>query len=200
MDKITKSLLDGFSSQYEIENKPESTQFEHFCNYSIISKLFRGSFDLEDIHSGSGGDCGIDGILLIVNGRLILDEDELRDVVESTSYLDADIIFVQSKTTSSFDGSAIGSFIHGIKDFISDQPKLVQSEKIKKIKSIWEIIFSMSSYMTNRRPTCKLYYICTGKWVEDQNLRAIISSGTEEIESFGIFDSVNIEPLGASEI
>src|SRR5690554_2117792 len=132
MDKITKSLLDGFSSQYEIESKPESTQFEHFCNYSVTSKLFRGSFELEDIHSGAGGDCAIDGIVLIVNGRLVLDEDELRDVVDSTSCLDADIIFIQSKTSSSFDGSAIGSFIHGVKDFLSDSPKLVQNEKIKK--------------------------------------------------------------------
>ncbi|MGL5288863.1 MAG: AIPR family protein [Aeromonas sp.] len=200
MDKITKSLLDGFSSQYEIESKTESAQFEHFCNYSVTSKLFRGSFELEDIHSGSGGDCAIDGIGLIVNGRLILDEDELSDVVTSTSYLDADIIFIQSKTSSSFDGSAIGSFIHGVKDFLSDNSRLVQNEKIKKMKDIWESIFSMSSSMVNRRPTCKLYYVCTGRWVEDQNLRAIIDSGTSEIENFGVFDNVSIEPLGASEI
>jgi hypothetical protein len=200
MDKITKSLLDGFSSQYEIKSNSESHQFEHFCNYSVISKLFRGSFELDDIHSGSGGDCGIDGVALIVNGRLILDEDELRDVVESTSYLDADIAFIQSKKSSSFDGSAIGSFIYGVKDFLSDNPKLVQNEKIRKMKCIWEVIFSMSSYMINRRPTCKLYYVCTGKWVEDQNLRAVIDSGRSEIEDIGVFEKVSIDPLGVSEI
>src|SRR5690554_3851338 len=68
------------------------------------------------------------------------------------------------------------------------------------MKDIWELIFSMSSYMVNRRPTCKLYYLCTGRWVEDQNLRAIIDSGIAEIESIGIFESVSIDPLGASEI
>lgn len=200
MDKITKSLLDGFSSQFEINSKTPSTQFEHFSNYSITSKLFRGSFALDDIHSGSGGDCAIDGIALIVNGRIILDEDELREVVETTSYLDADITFIQTKTTSSFDGSAIGSFIHGVKDFLSDEPRLVQNEKIKKIKDIWELIFSMSSYMVNRRPSCKLYYVCTGKWVDDQNLLGIIDSGKSEIENIGIFDNISIDPLGASEI
>lgn len=68
------------------------------------------------------------------------------------------------------------------------------------MKDIWEIIFSMSSYMVNRRPTCKLYYVCTGKWIEDQNLRAIIDSGTAEVENIGVFESVSIDPLGASEI
>ncbi len=107
MDKITQSLLDTFSNQYEIDSLNESTRFEHFANYSITSKLFRGSFELDEIHSGAGGDCGIDGIALIVNGRIVLDEDELRDVVEATSHLDADITFIQSKTSSSFDGSAL---------------------------------------------------------------------------------------------
>lgn len=150
MDKITKSLLDTFSSQYEIESLSEPTRFEHFSNFSITSKLFRGSFEIDDVHSGSGGDCAIDGLVFIVNGRIIVDEDELRDVVEATSHLDADIIFIQSKTSSSFDGSSIGSFIHGIKDFLSDNPQLVQNEKIKKMKDVWESAISMSSYMINR--------------------------------------------------
>ncbi|MGZ8213329.1 MAG: AIPR family protein [Methylosarcina sp.] len=200
MDKITKSLLDTFSGQYEIESLSESMRFEHFSNFSIISKLFRGSFELDDIHSGAAGDCAIDGIALIVNGRIILDEDELRDVVDATAYLDVDITYIQSKTSSSFDGSAIGSFIHGIKDFLSDEPQLVQNDKIKKMKEIWETIISMSSYMVNRRPICKIYYVCTGKWQEDQNLRAIINSGRTEIENIGIFEDVTVEALGASEI
>jgi len=200
MDKITKSLLDTFSSQYEIDSLSESTRFEHFSNFSVTSKLFRGSFELDDLHTGAGGDCAIDGMTIIVNGRIILDEDELRDVVEATSHLDADITFIQSKTSSSFDGSAIGSFIHGVKDFMSDEPKLVQNEKIKRMKEIWEAIISMSSYMVNRRPTCKVFYTCTGRWQDDQNLTAIISSGKAEIENIGIFEAVSVEALGASEI
>lgn len=200
MDKITKSLLDTFSNQYELDSLPESTRFEHFSNFSITSKVFRGSFEIDDIHSGSGGDCAIDGLVLIVNGRIIGDEDELRDVVEATAHLDADIVFIQAKTSSSFDGSAIGSFIHGIKDFLKDEPQLVQNEKIKKMKSIWELGISMSSYMVNRRPICKIFYVCTGKWQDDQNLKAIIKSGREEIENIGIFEDVLLEPLGAVEI
>ena len=104
MDKITKSLLETFSVQNEIEVLDESTQFEHFSNYSIISKLNRSSFELDNIHTGTGGDCAIDGLCLVVNGKIITDRDELNEVIEGPGFLDADIIFIQSKTTSSFSG------------------------------------------------------------------------------------------------
>lgn len=200
MDKITKSLLETFSTQHEIERLAEHTQFEHFANYAIISKLNRSSFELEDIHTGSGGDCAIDGLSLVVNGKIITDIDELSEVIDGPGHLDADIIFIQSKTTSAFNGSDIGSFIHGVKDFLSDDPKLVQNDKIKAIKSLWDGVISRSSYMINRRPHCRLFYACTGKWVGDQNLQAVIDSGQKEIEAIGIFDDVVIIPNGATEI
>lgn len=200
MDKITGSLLKSFTEQCELDRLPESTQFEHFANYSILSKQFRGSFELDEVHSGSGGDCAIDGLYVLVNGRLVNDSDELREIVETSGHLDAEIGFVQTKTTSSFSGADIGAFIHGIKDFLSDEPKLVQNETIKAKKDLWEDIILMSSYMVNRRPVCKMYYVCTGKWVNDQNLSAVINSGTNEVDEIGTFETVTFEPCGSSEI
>ena len=200
MDKITSSLLKTFVDQNELGLAKESVQFEHFCNFAILSKLYRGSFELDDVHIGTGGDCAIDGVGLIINGRLVTDEEELRDIVENAGYLDADIVFIQSKTSSSFSGSDIGSFIFGVKDFLSDTPQLVQNDAISKAKTIWETVISMSAFMLNRRPTCKAFYACTGKWVNDQNLTAVIRSGVQEIEEIGLFDDVQIEPLGASEV
>lgn len=200
MDKITKSLLDTFASQNELDKLDESQQFEHFANFSVISKLNRSTFELDDVHMGSGGDIAIDGLCLVVNGKIITDKDELGDVVEGPGHLDADIIFIQTKTTSSFNGSDIGSFVHGVKDFLSDSPQLVQNNNVQRLKALWDEVIIMSSYMINRRPICRLYYVCTGKWVDDQNLRAIIESGRKELESMGLFSEVTIMPNGAVEI
>ncbi|HIE5487246.1 TPA: AIPR family protein [Pseudomonas aeruginosa] len=200
MDKITSSLLTTFSKQNELLKRDTSVQFEHFVNFSLTSKLFRGSFELDDIHVGSGGDCAIDGMAITVNGRLITTEDALREIVENSGYLDADIIFIQAKTSSNFDGSAIGSFIHGVKDFLSDSPQLVQNDRVKEMKDIWESIIQMSDSMVNRRPNCKLFYACTGKWVEDANLVAIINSGRKEIDQLELFNSTTVEALGAAEV
>ena len=80
MDQITKSLLDTFTCQNDLGGLNESAQFEYFANYCITSKLNRTSFELEDVHTGSGGDCAIDGLFLNVNGKIITDGDELRKV------------------------------------------------------------------------------------------------------------------------
>lgn len=135
-----------------------------------------------------------------INGKIITDCDELRELVEAAGHLDAEIVFVQSKTTSSFNGSEIGSFIHGVKDFLSDEPKLVQNDKIKLMKTLWDETISLSSHMINRRPYCKLFYVCTGKWVNDQNLKAVIQSGESELDAIGVFDDIKITPHGANEI
>jgi len=201
MDKITKSLLETFAGQHEIERFDEATQFEHFANYSIISKLNRTSFELEEIHTGGkGGDCAIDGLCLVINGKIVTTIDELDEVVEGPGYLDAEIIFIQSKTSSSFSGSDIGAFICGVKDFLSDKPQLVQNEKVKKLHSLWDKVIEKSNYMINRLPYCKLFYVCTGRWLADQNLQAVMSSGKRELEGFGIFENVTIAAYGANEI
>jgi hypothetical protein len=103
MDKITKSLLDTFSSQNEISNKTESVQFENFANYCITSKIFRGSFELEDIHTGKGGDCAIDGISITINGRLVSNVEEMQEIVTAAGQLDAEITFIQAKTATLMD-------------------------------------------------------------------------------------------------
>lgn len=200
MDKITESLLNSFTDQNELNHLDISTQFEHFSNYSIVSKNFRGSFELEDIHTGSGNDCGIDGLFILANGRLITEINELDDIIDSSKVLDADICFIQSKTSSSFNSAEIGTFFHGIVDFLSDKPRLKQNENIKFKKTLWERIIYHSSYMINRRPICKVYYICTGRSQSDQNITATLARGKEEIESIGLFESVSIEAIGASEI
>lgn len=199
MDMITNALLNEFSVDFDIENKKKDLQFEHFSNYSVASKIFKGSFQIDDIHTGSGGDCAIDGLIIIVNGRLVLSEDEIEDLIEKNSRLDVEIIFIQSKTSSKFQSKEMISFINGTRDFLSAKPAIVQNDNIAQKKSIWNYLISKSSYMY-QSPSCKLYYVTTGRWLDDTNLIAVIERGKEDLLATGIFGDVVIHPIGASEI
>jgi predicted butyrate kinase (DUF1464 family) len=175
MDKITQSLLESFSADNGITDLEQWKQFEHFTNFCVISRLYRNTFELAAVHTGKGGDGAFDGVAIIVNGQMIEDVEELEDVVQSSGFLDCDIIFIQAKTSPSFQGSQIGNLIFGVKDFISDSPKLIQNEFLKQRKEIWEAVIARSALMHN-------------------------TSGVKEIRDSGLFQDVRFNPLGADEI
>ncbi|WP_241618879.1 AIPR family protein [Rosenbergiella epipactidis] len=200
MDAITKSLLSSFSHIHEIDKEKESVRFENFCSYSIVTNVIRSSFELESVHTGDGGDCGIDGCAIIVNGKLVFDIDEIESLRDANKYLDVDIIFIQAKTSSSFDSGFIGKFLRGVKGFISGKSKAVKNEKIKHMANLWSFIIENSHYMKNRNPSCSLYYVCTGLWCDDINLQATIDDGVDEIRKLNLLKDISFLPYGASEI
>jgi hypothetical protein len=77
MDRITESLLNEFSKEHGITHLPEEDRFEHFCSFITVRRHFSETFDTADIVVGSGGDTGIDGIAILVNGSLITDLESL---------------------------------------------------------------------------------------------------------------------------
>lgn len=200
MDAITSSLLKSFSNIHGLEKDIESVKFENFCAYSVVTNAIRASFDLDAVHTGDGGDCGIDACAIIVNGKLVFDIDEIEELRNTNKYLDVDIIFLQAKTSSSFDSGHIGKFLRGVKGFISSKSKSVKNEKIKYMMTLWSYIIDNSHYMVNRNPSCQLFYISTGVWCEDVNLKDTINDGVQEIKSLNLLKEVVFTPYGANEI
>lgn len=78
MDIITKSHFDEFKKLYGYEGLSDSDAFELFSIYCIASKYIKSetiSKDiLDDIKIGDGSDWGIDGFLIIVNGKIATDK------------------------------------------------------------------------------------------------------------------------------
>lgn len=200
MDAITSSLLKSFSNIHGLDGEKESVRFENFCSYSVITNVIRTTFDLESVHTGDGGDCGIDGCAIIVNGKLVFDIDEIDELRDTNKYLDVDLIFIQSKTSSSFDGGFIGKFLRGVKGFISGNSRSIKNDKIKYMMSLWNHIIENSHYMVNRNPSCNLYYVCTGMWCDDANLQDTIDDGVNEIKNLNLLKDISFTPFGANEI
>ncbi|OMF55215.1 AIPR family protein [Paenibacillus sp. FSL R5-0766] len=199
MDRITKSLMDDFSKVMEIETNNQSKLFEMFSTYSILSKHHSEKFELDDVVGGEGGDCGIDGLAIIFSGILVNTVEEIDDILERSGLIsEVNIILVQSKTSSSFDGGEMRTFGDGVIDFFSENPGLVRNEFIQKKAKLVEKIISIAAKV--KKITCKMFYVTTGKWLDDQNLLSRISKVQEEVENLSLFKEINFTPLGAKEI
>jgi len=200
VDRITEGLLKEFLQEQSLAHESESKDFEQFCNYAVVSKEYSDSFDIQDISVGEGNDTGLDGVAIIVNGRLVESEDEVTDIVNMNGYLDATFIFVQAKSGRNFESSEIGTFFYGAKDFFADDHKLSRNDFLTKKAEISDYIFQHSAKMTRRSPLCKLYYVTTGKWTNDANLVARIEGERADLANKDIFDEVSFHPVDSSQL
>ena len=180
MDRITKTLVEDFLTSLELESESSSSDFEKFVNYTIISKEYNKTFNLDAVTVAASNDTGIDGIGIIANGHLIEYVDEVDDLLEKNGYLEVTYIFIQSKSSPSFHGSDINNFAFGVKDFFAEQPGLVRNEDVSKFAEISDHLLSKASQF-KENPVCKLYFVTTGTWNKDQNHVAVVENAKNDL-------------------
>lgn len=200
MDRITQSLLREFSKEAELQCLPEDVQFEHFACYLNVSRHLNESFDTRDVVTGSGGDIGIDGIAIIINGSLVTDCEMVEELEKTNGFLDVSFIFVQAERSPSFDTAKIGQFGFGVRDFLSEVPKLPRNPAITDAADVMAAIYARSSKFKRGNPICRLYYVTTGTWKSDPNLEARRTAEMEDIQRLRMFREVDFVPIDANSI
>ena len=200
MDRIIQSYMDSFIKSQEITENDTSKQFELFSAYCIVEQWFTETYELSDIIIGDGGDCGIDAMAIIVNGNMITSKEEVDDIIEMNGKMsEITFIFVQAKTSSNFNYGDMGTFGAGVKDFFAEEPQMVRNEGIKEKSEIVEYIFSKAP-LIKKNPTCYMYYVTTGKWVDDQNCLSRMKMAESDIKSMNIFSEVNYKTIDSDSL
>ena len=196
MDRITKSLLDEFSRDYGLDSLGEDDRFEHFASYVTVHRQYSETFDTSEIVLGDKS-MGIDAIAILINGNLITDLDSFNELADEASYLDVTFIFVQADRGASFETAKIGNFGFAVLDFFKDQPTLPRSKEINDAAKLMAAIYDKSSKFKRGNPVCRLYYVTTGRWTEDQALEARRANVIADLMALGVFRDVSLTPVGA---
>lgn len=197
MDRISESLLSEFSKEHGLEHLPEDKRFEHLACFITVRKHYPESFNTEDIVTGSGGDTGIDGIGIVVNGSLVTDVEAFEEDADKASYLDVVFVFTQAEMSPGFSAGTIGNFGFGVQDFFRDEPSLKRNEKVADAAEIMDAIYKRSSKFRRGTPVSRLYYVTTGKWQGDPTLEARRANVVSDLEATGQFREVTFTPVDA---
>lgn len=210
MDKITESLLNEFSEEHGLLSLSESKRFEHFACYSVFKREHTETFDTTDLVVGDGkgyaktskdgSDIGLDAVAILVNGTLITDIDDFKEINSSASYLDITFLLLQAETSSNFDSAKIGTFGFGCRDLFSEQPQLKRNNKLSAVAEIVQEILAHGSKFKKGNPMCKLYYVTTGKWTGEQAPEARITTAKSDLMATGLFRDVSFDPIGGQRI
>jgi hypothetical protein len=129
MDVVTRSLLKEFAESQKIEGLDQSDQFEAFINYIVVSDVYHEEFDFNIVAAGKG-EFGLDGVAIIVKHAIVDDEEQLDDIIEHNPVLQIQFLFVQAKTSSSFDAGDLSKFLQAVLDFFNQKASFQQSERI----------------------------------------------------------------------
>ena len=199
MDRIIKTFMEDYKTEYGIKEQDTSKLFEYFINYCIFSKLESEQILLDKVNIGGSSNPGIDGMGISVNEHLVFSEESVDYFYNALGRLDVEFIFTQSKTSEKFEMAEINNFIFSVKNFFGNEKNIKFEDEVMILKGLKDYIFKNSIKM-ERSPACKLIYATTGNWHEDHNLNIVISSGVNELKSTGLFSEVKFFPVDAEKI
>lgn len=188
VEPIINSKLKRFRSQMELENVPDGIAFEKFVNYNIFighqPEAFHGDAELFDtVNVGGTQDMGIDGIGIKINGLLIRDIEEAKDLVKKFPKVEIEFIFIQSKYKSNFDKGEFNNFSDGVREFLSESQKQPVSNEIRDLIQIKDYLISEDVvYKWSDNPSVRLYYVVMGIWHESRHQLALAEQFKEDIE------------------
>lgn len=178
MDIITRSHFEEFIKIYGYESISENDAFELFAIYCIASKYIKSetiSKDiLDDIKIGNGGDWGIDGFLIIVNGKIVTDKVVVDDLLKANGSISVQIVIIQAKTSGNFDASELCMALNGmeyiIKDILGESQLPNSNADLQEYRDLLKYIYSHSSdYTDNKNPQMHGYYVCCGTYNEQED-------------------------------
>lgn len=199
MHVILKKHTEEIAEQFEI-NENESTLFEVYCNYCVVSKSFLGRFNPFNVTTKED-DASIDGLAFIIDGDLILSEDDAIQAFDThKTGLDTKLIITQSKSGEKFTKDEISNFGTGIKDFLSLDPKLPNGEVNQEALKILNVILDNLNKVANKLPDIEIYYCTSGVYSRDREIVATFEIIDRDVRSLDIFRKVLVEPLGRNEL
>ena len=198
MDKVTKSYLDSFISKLGIDDSfKDELKFEHFSSFTLLSQHVNETLSKSDLESASTGlSKGVDSIAFVVNGKLILNQNELENFENQT--LSIDIYFIQSKTSEGFSDSELGNFLDVVIDFFSDNP-LYNLNEFEEKREIYNALLKLMPYLNHINLFC--YYVSLGeKQVVATSLDLTKQIKLNQLLNYNVFTSVNIELIDKSNL
>jgi hypothetical protein len=197
---ILQNHLKTLENEFEYSGFTESKLFEFFCNYCVISRHFFGRFDPQNVTTKED-DASIDGIAFVIDGDLILTEDDAVVAFETHKpNLQVDVIFTQVKSGESFKKEEIANFALGLQDFFSEGQALPNGDFNKNANAIMKVIFGSLRKVKNRRPSVHVYYCTSGTYKSEREISGSFEVICRNLIELEYFHNVDVTPMGRSEI
>jgi hypothetical protein len=200
MHKIVEAHLKSFVQSHAYTHLDESTQFERFVNFSLLTASYSSQYDLDDVSTGDGDD-GIDGVAIIIDEEVINSKEDVQNVFgASKRNHDVEILFTQAKSGENFDLGEVLKFNSAVLRFLSADQYVVNDETQQNAWECYSEVLRHVPKIRNGKPTLVMRYVTTGVYKEPQAIETAKRDFLHNIEELGYFNHVDYRYLGRNEI
>lgn len=199
MDTITKSIFTEFVEQFNYQTLSDADAFERFAIYSIVAQHLKNdtiSKDiLENMCIGGGNDWGLDGFIIIANGRYVSTKEEIQNLLDINGSLTIDFFAIQAKTSSSIDSALVGQALDGVQNILQEiitEGQLVlppSNEEVDHIRDMVKYIYSKcATFSKGTNPHLHFYYVYCGTYQTNDDINAKFYKVNSTIQTFNLIN------------
>lgn len=198
MNPVVRAQVKEYATLSDLSGRPEHEQFEVYSIYSVLNGGLGESADPIDAHL-AGDEFGVDGVAIMVQGRLVADRDAALEAIDGIKNPSIDFYFFQAKTSTSFDYGEISKFFDSCLGFFNDDMK-GESPQLDDYIDAKDVLYEHA--VGKRNPGFHAYYISTGNYDSPARIEKLISTTKSEIADLNIFDPayIKISMVGAKQI
>jgi len=200
MNRIVASHLKGFTTDNGIELDSESTQFEKFVNFIILSSKIASGFELDEVTTDENDD-GTDGIALIINEDHIVSEGD-ADLVFSHDRRnnDVEIVFIQAKRTEGYDLGEFLKFKESILRFLTQEPYHINCELQQDARKAFDVVIRNVPKVRNGKPNILANYVTTGVYNNPEAFETAKNDMIRQLRELGLFQDIEVRFMGREEL
>lgn len=196
MHTVIKSLLKQFSEEHNFDkHNIESKQLEYYLNYLIVSEKASHPIQPYEITT-QDNDASIDGIAILVDGNLITNLEEIKDLFENNNKkFHVELILTQIKTADKFIKKDITNFYSGISTFLNNNSSYPQGDFNLTLKEIFFYILENPRNINNSLPDISVYYCTTGIYRKEVEIEESFKQIENDIREITYFNKVTVKPI-----
>ena len=201
-DLVLEGFVKKFAEAKVLSHLTSAELFEAFAASSILRKYHQSDIsDIEDgLLVGGSGDGGLDAVAIMINGRPARTKEDVQFFVDNLRRLEVDFVFIQAKSSPSFNAANIGNFTFGVEEFFAavsaSEPKIEFNSEIEQLIDLARHLYRENIRM-QRNPRCFLYYVTSGRWTDARDPLGRLASGEERLRGLNIFSDVRAKPVDA---
>ena len=198
VDPLITGLFSSFRKVEELEGLNDDDAFELFAAYLVLPNGVIDQQVITDLLLDKGTP-GVDTIIIDVNGQVVIDDDDVKDICDPSSKIDVTVSLIQAKRSAAVDSAQILGFGDMASRFLQNQDLGTYPLLNERARAL-QLIFQDYAAKLKNRPTVNLYYVTSApdsSLAETQvTLRA--ESVRDQVSALSFVGEVRVECIGAT--